>query len=223
MGSAKTQLANLLEVLRDEGPACGTNQSYQRKERVFSEGEAPDGYTLVQSGRVKLVCARASGRETILEIVGPGELVCSGAVWSRQAYCCNAVAEDEFVEVTHIPRTTIEEAVEDWPAPARSLLDASAERSVAMCRRVTETTSGRVDRRIAATILRLAERGRRLDEGGVLTGRLSRQDIADLCGTTLESAIRTMRGFEKKGWIESTDEGIVIREAGPLRALAETG
>ena len=57
------------------------------------------------------------------------------------------------------------------------------------------------------------------DEGVVVTMRLSRQDIADLCGTTVESSIRTMRRFETDGLLKTSAGSILIRDLEALEDL----
>jgi len=214
------QVVSLLQILEDEGRACGVHRRVSRRQAVFREGDDAASFGVVIAGRVKLVRSHSSGKETILEVVGPGELVCVGAVWKGEHHCCTAIAEDD-AEVLQIPRTVLDDAMGECPASARRLLDASADRAMAMCRRVTETTCGRVDQRIAATVIHLAGRGRLLDDGRVVAGRFSRQDIADLCGTTIETAIRTMRIFEKNGWIETSDEGLVVCKLDALEELVD--
>jgi len=212
-------LVAALEETEGEG-RVGVSRRFGSKSFVFLEGEMATSYAVVESGRVKLVHTQPSGRETILEIVEEGGVLCSGAVWDGAAYCCSAMADADNTVVRIVPRTVVRRAVDGCPAIAGRLLDSTARRAMAMCKRVSEATSGKVEQRVAALLLRMAENlGMQTDEGIVVTTRLSRQDIADLCGTTVESSIRTMRRFEADGLLKTSAGSILIRDLDALEDL----
>jgi CRP-like cAMP-binding protein len=85
----------------------------------------------------------------------------------------------------------------------------------------------KVERRVARALLRMANTaGERLEDAGTpgavrITVPLSRQDIADMAGTVIETAIRTMSKFQKQGWIETRDGRIVLLHPHKLVAIAE--
>jgi CRP/FNR family transcriptional regulator len=80
----------------------------------------------------------------------------------------------------------------------------------------------RVERRMAHILLKLADRVGRADpEGVLLTIPLSRQDLADMAGTTLETTIRTMSRFRTEGLITTRRGGyLVITDVEKLRQQA---
>jgi CRP/FNR family transcriptional regulator len=79
-----------------------------------------------------------------------------------------------------------------------------------------------VQQRVCALLLRLVEQaGTPLPEGQTrIALKLSRQDLADLCGTTLESAIRIMTRLSREGTVRTTASGFVVRDRLKLEALA---
>jgi CRP-like cAMP-binding protein len=81
----------------------------------------------------------------------------------------------------------------------------------------------KVERRVARVLLRLASAsGERLDGGAVrITVPLSRQDIADMAGTVIETAIRTLSKFQKQGLVETREGHIVLLKPHQLVAIAE--
>jgi CRP/FNR family transcriptional regulator, nitrogen oxide reductase regulator len=81
----------------------------------------------------------------------------------------------------------------------------------------------KVERRVARVLLRMANTtGQRLHDGSVrITVPLTRQDIADMAGTVVETAIRTMSKFQKQGLIETRDGHIVLLQPHQLVAIAE--
>jgi CRP/FNR family transcriptional regulator len=69
----------------------------------------------------------------------------------------------------------------------------------------------RVERRLAHILVKLADRvGRPDPEGVLITIPLSRQDLADMAGTTLETAIRTISRFREQGWVKTRRGGYLV-------------
>lgn len=193
----------------------GEVRAYRRRMPVFTDGDACTHLHVVEVGRVKLVASQASGRETILDIVEPGRVVCSGAFLQGQGYCCTAVADSDGTQVRAISREAVCAALGETSPLVFELLDAATARAERMCRRVREVTSGSVPQRVAALLARLA-RERSATSASPSSLRLTRQDIADLCGTTVESAIRAMRTLERAGLVSSTSDGIVVHDVTAL-------
>jgi CRP-like cAMP-binding protein len=115
------------------------------------------------------------------------------------------------------------ELLERSPAASLALLQEAARREHALTRRIEELSSGHVERRVAALLARLAEQVgvERPGEGLWLPIVLSRQDLADLCGTTVETAIRTMTRLGRDGLVRSAERGFLIRDLDRLRELAQ--
>ena len=79
-----------------------------------------------------------------------------------------------------------------------------------------------VEQRIAHALLRLAKQsGRKVEHGVEIDFPISRQDIAQMTGTTLHTVSRTLSGWEQRGLIESSRQRIVLREPHKLMVLAE--
>ena len=76
---------------------------------------------------------------------------------------------------------------------------------------------------MARVLLRMASTaGKRLENGAVeITLPLSRQDIADMAGTVMETAIRTLSKFQRLGYIETRQGHIILLEPHQLVAIAE--
>lgn len=192
------------------------------REACWVEGQAPDDFAFVVRGRLKLVKSAESGRETILEMVVAGELLCGSAVFCHVPHCCASLAQEGGTQVLLLPRADVLEAVERYPAAARALLQELTTRGVAMCRRVEELAAGQVEQRIALLLIKLADRSG-IARSGTATQvpvRLTRQDLADLCGTTVETAIRVMSRLTKEKLIETASRGFLIRDRRALEAVA---
>jgi CRP-like cAMP-binding protein len=79
----------------------------------------------------------------------------------------------------------------------------------------------RVEARIAALLLKLSKKvGVETGKGTLIDMRLTKQDVADMVGTTVETSIRTFSKFKKEGLVTVTDGKIVIRDREALKALS---
>lgn len=192
-----------------------------RGERIWSEGDTSGEFTFLADGRVKLVKGSEAGRDVIVDVCGPGELLCSSAVCAFAPYCCSSTALEDAVEVIVIPRRDVLELLEHSPVASRAFLREVTARGLGLTERITQLASGQVERRVAALFLRLAEQvGTPRDAGGTwVPVTLSRQDLADLCGTTLETAIRTMSRLSRDGVLRTAARGFVVEDRERLEAL----
>lgn len=193
-----------------------------RGERVWRQGDATSDFAFVARGRVKLVKAGESGRETILELCGPGELLCANAVCSFAPYCCSAAAMGPGAVVVVVPRRDVLEVLERSPSAAHAFLREVTLRGMNLCQRVEELSRGQVERRIATLLLRLADRlGVAQDgEGTLIPIQLSRQDLADLCGTTVETTIRAMTRLARRSVARSAGRCLLISDRPALERIA---
>lgn len=193
-----------------------------RGQAVWQSGAPSSEFSFVVHGRVKLINATADGREGIVDLRGQGQLMCSGATYAAAPYCCSAVAHADEAEVVGIPRQDVMALLEENPAAGRALLREVAMCTVTLCHRVEELTSGLVERRVAMLLLRLTDQLAEAQHDGTLwiPVTLSRQDLADLCNTALETAIRTMTRLARDGIVETRPRGFLVHDRAALAALA---
>jgi CRP/FNR family transcriptional regulator len=193
-----------------------------RSERIWRQGDPTTSFAFAVRGRVKLVKTNEAGREMILALCGPGELLCASAVCSFAPYCCAAGTLEDDVEVAVVPRRDVLELLERSPEAARAFLREVTGRGMRLCERVEQLSTGLVERRIATLLSRLAEQlgVPRGAEGTWIPIELSRQDLADLCGTTIETAIRTMTRLGREGVVRSAVRGLVVIDRPALERIA---
>ena len=192
------------------------------RQRVWREPAPAAEFLFLVRGRIKLTRSSESGRDVILDTCSEGELLCGSAACSGSAYCCSASALHEPAEVLALPRRAVLELLERSPAAARAFLQEAARREMALTRRIEELSSGHVERRIAALLLRLAQQlGVPANGDGTwIPLALSRQDLADLCGTTVETAIRTMTRLAQNRLVRTVGKGFMIADVGRLEDVA---
>lgn len=190
---------------------------------LFQEGRQAFLCYFVQKGRLKLTKVHEEGKEVIIRYINPGEITAAVAVFSGKDYPVTAAAVGP-TDVVGWNRETMLDLMSVHAPLAINFLHAVVERLVDMQSRYLELRAERVGQRIARTLLRImSQSGRKTDEGILIDFALSRQDLADYSGTTLYTVSRTLSTWEKKGWIKSGRERIVVADAPSLERLAESG
>jgi CRP-like cAMP-binding protein len=211
----------MLSGLRKEdreavAPLCRI-RGYDKGDTIFSEGEPADRIHFVHIGRVKIVKA-AGGRDVILEILGPGEPVGVVAVFERRPFPASALTLEPS-GILSIPEREFFALLEKRPEMMRHLLAGLTYRLMMVNKRLADMT-GSAEHRAGRLFLTLADRvGLPKGAGVHVPLTLSRQEVADLIGTTLETAIRLMSRWQKDAIVLTEKSGFTIPDLGVLRAL----
>jgi len=194
-----------------------------RDERAFSEGAPANDVFLSLSGHVKL--SRASWRRgsIILRIVHPGEPFGLARGAQGKQYVATAVALRECTLAVW-PIEIWAGFIDDMPGLAIGLLQVFERRLAVTQDRLVEVASLDVPRRIAHVVLRLIDRaGRQEDDAVKIDFPITRQDIAELTGTTLHSASRVLTHWERLGIIGGGRRALRVRNVPALVSLATRG
>lgn len=190
-------------------------------EFVFVAGSPADAINLLASGRIKVIHETDEGREVILRLIQPGEIFGGAGVWGADGYPASAVALEPAV-VLRLPAREVTDLAREHPEFALALVAELAARLREAETRIQELQTERVERRIARALLRLADKlGRKTARGIEIDLPLSRQDLAELAGTTLSTASRTLSAWQQQGLILAGRERVTILQPHALVALAE--
>ena len=201
--------------------AVARTERYRARDFIFMEGDPATGFYLVQRGRVKIVRAARSGREVVLEILGPGEPFGGVAVIEGRPYPASAQATEPCV-VLRIPRDPVVAMVQRYPSIIREMALMMGRRLRGAHDSVKSLAADPVEARLATALLRLVTReGARTDGGLSLPFHLTRQSLADMAGTTVETTIRIVRRWLKDGLILEEGGRFVLRDVAALHGLAE--
>lgn len=197
-----------------------TLRDFQRGDFVWREGDPAEFLTIIVRGRVKIVRHAEQG-DVILELFGEGEPMGAIAVYNYMPYPASAVCL-EPVTLLMLPRRDYFELLDRNPGFARAVIRELTRLTVALTRKVEEMRGQRVEVRIAQLFLGLAERmGREAKDGIEIPLKLSRQEVADLVGTTVESAIRVLSRWGREGVLITGRGRFVIPSRDRLREVAE--
>ena len=187
---------------------------------IFLEGDPADRLWVVQDGQVKIVKQSADGQESLLEVIMPGEMF-GGAGILFPIHPATAIAMTD-VTLLSLERSAFIQLLRQFPDISLRIISLLGDRlRAAMHMRALSTEH--VDIRLAHILLKLANKiGIPEAEGVRINMPLSRQDLADMAGTTIETAIRIMSRFRKENLVMTEPGGyVVITDSDRLADLAE--
>ncbi len=193
--------------------AAADEKNIKSGEYAFWEGDAPERFYLLVSGRIKVVKHGSQGRETVVAFFGPGEIFGEVAVLEDKPYPASSIAAEDSTALS-ISRQAFRAFIERHPAVAMAMVGILSARLREAQGRLHDLSGERVEQRLARTLERLSSKlGKELP--------FTRQDLADMSGTTLETTVRFLSRL-KEGKIISSKRGLVIIEnTEKLRLLAE--
>lgn len=195
-------------------------RGFDKGEALFAEGDASDFLYTILTGRVKVVKSIPSGKEVILEIFGAGDPVGAVVAYEGRPYPATAVAIEKATCLV-LRRAPFFALLERHPTLVRGFMLGLTQRIVELTRRIPEVAGGRVETRFAHLFLKLADKmGRTGQDGAFIPMALSRQDLADLTGTTIETCIRLMSRWGKEGVVRTEKDGFVLLDRATLEKLA---
>ncbi len=194
--------------------------SYKKKEDIFFEGNQPEWFYIVSKGKVKITKISHEGKEIILEIISPTDIFGGVAVIRGFPYPANAVAMED-TEVLKISRKNLMRLVDRFPNLMYCIALQLGDRMKSSYDSLKNIALERVEARIAALLLKLAGKvGVETKTGLMIDMRLTKQDVADMVGTTVETSIRTFSKFKKEGLVSDEDGKFVIRNRKVLEDLS---
>jgi CRP/FNR family transcriptional regulator len=193
---------------------------YRKKEDIFSEGDQPEWFYIVSKGKIKITKLSHDGKEIILEIISPTDIFGGVAVIRGFPYPANAVAMEDS-EVIKISRKNLMRLVDRFPNLMYCMALQLGDRMKSSYDSLKNIALERVEARIAALLLKLANKvGVTTKEGLLIDMRLTKQDVADMVGTTVETSIRTFSKFKKEGLLTDSNGKFIIKDKEGLSALS---
>ncbi len=187
--------------------------SFMPGEFVFWDGDAPDWFYMVSKGKVKILKHSSLGKEFIIAFFSPGEMFGEVAVFENKPYPASAQAALE-TKVLGIRRQDLLSFLARHPEVALRIISVLGERLRDAQGRLRDFAGERVEQRLARTLVMLCSK-----LGSTLP--FTREEIADMAGTTTETTIRLMSRLKDGGIIRSSRGKIIILDEGKLRLLSE--
>ena len=188
-------------------------RSFESNEFVFWEGDAPDWFYIVIEGRIKVLKHASSGKEFIIAFFDTGEMFGEVAVFEGKSYPASAQALTE-TKVLAIKKNDFLSFLSNRPRVALQIISVLGGRLRDAQSRLKDLASERVEQRLARILLMLSSKiGPNIP--------FTRQEIADMVGTTTETAIRITSRLKDRGIISSVRGKIIILDETKLKLLSE--
>ncbi len=202
--------------------ASYVERSVEKGSYFFHQEDTAEHLYLLAEGRVKMGQVTEDGQQVTMRMIVPGQLFGGMAVLGGTAsYPVSAEAIEASKALAWKGEQLYELARRD-PGLGLQMTQLMFAHLQEMQARFRELATERVERRVARALLRLASQaGRKVKEGLLIDLPLSRQEIAEMTGTTLFTVSRLLSEWERRGMIEAGRERVVIRNPHDLVVIAE--
>jgi CRP-like cAMP-binding protein len=213
---------NLEAEARQDITAAATPVSRARGSRLFRQGAAARHFYVLQRGRIKLTQITPDGQLVLLRLVVPGEAFGGVAALGQRTYPVSAEVAEDCAALSWNGRT-MDRLLRAHPQLAINYIELLSERLHDMQARYEELATEQVEQRLARMLLRLVRRaGRRVEAGVLVDVRLSRQELAEMTGTSLFTVSRILNRWQEAGVILSSRQRVLVRQPHGLVSIAES-
>jgi len=201
--------------------AAGTTRPLAAGRVVFSQGDPGVTCHTLLDGRVKIVQARPDGGQSVIRFIGPGEMFGTVAALMGKPFPADAVAVVDSLEI-YWTVATMRQLMARYPEVAMGSAASAGHRLFELQDRVGEMAGEKVEQRIARTLMRLVNQaGRKTSDGIEIDFPITRQELAEMAGSTLHTVSRTLAAWDERGVTGSARRRIVVRKLDALAELAE--
>jgi len=189
-------------------------RSYLRGEMIFARGMPADAFNLLAEGKVKIVRETEEGRQVILRLIEPKQMFGVSGGWGEMLYPASAYALEDSV-VLRLAAWEFNRLLSTHPDLAMSVIRDLGRRLRQAEERILELQTVGVECRLARALLRMLE-----DSPDGVTINLSRQDLADLTGTTLSTTSRILSSWHRRGIVLAGRERVRVVDLDELEGIA---
>lgn len=189
-------------------------------EFFFFQGDHAERMFILTEGRVRLFQTSREGDQVLIRVITPYTLFALVALTQTQAYPVSAQTAEESTAL-YWTKDELMDFVIQYPVVAINAMKMMAEQVKDLQERLRQTATERVDRRLARTLLRLSRQaGKKVDEGTLIDLPLTRQELAEMAGTTLFTVSRILNRWEEEGLVLCGRERVTIRFTHGLVSIA---
>ncbi len=205
---------------RDALLSLMSETTLKRGESLFHEGDAGDRLYVVLEGKVKLSHTSDDGRENLIAILGPGEIIGELSLFDlgARSSTVTAIAPSKFLYLSHRDMMNY---IDEHPTMAKSMLRELATRLRNTNDQMADLVFSDVPGRVAKALLDLAERfGERTPEGIYVAHDLTQEELAHLVGASRETVNKSLADFTARGWIRLEGRAVLLIQVGRLQRRA---
>ncbi len=195
--------------------------SYKKREVVYLDGDECSGLYIIRTGRLKLVRSSSTGKEQIINILNPGDLLGFEVFYEGRTYRNTAVVMEDS-ELCYIEKNAFFKILEREPDISKKLIISLGKELNHAYERIGNLGLLNAKEKLGHLLYTLAnEYGVKADGGVTLNLTLSRLEIAELLGITQETSIRLLKSFKEDGILEIRRKEIVIKSMSRLKEFSE--
>jgi len=188
---------------------------------VFAQGADADSFFVLLHGHLRVEKTTPQGQQIVVRYISAGELFGVAQAMGLKQYPATVIAVVDSVALSW-PSKVWPQLIAQFPALAASALQTVGSRLQDTQARVLEMSSEQVEQRVAHALLRLTKQaGRKVDQGVEIDFPISRQDIAEMTGTTLHTVSRILSAWEQRGIVEGGRQRIILRDPHRVFQIAE--
>lgn len=196
------------------------NHRFDAGTDVFREDDRADRFYLLLDGHIRVVRTNPDGEDVIVLHIHSGGMFGIAPALGRDTYPATARCAGEIYALSW-PSALWTRFVQDFPGFAQSTYGTVGDRVAEMNARIMELATKQVEERVACALLRMAAQSGEQTENGVrISFPITRQNIADLTGSTLHTISRLLSAWDKSGVIQSARREIIIKSPDALMRLA---
>jgi CRP-like cAMP-binding protein len=200
--------------------ASTTRQHLQRGEVLFRQGDVGETFYVIGTGKMKVGYTSTDGRESLIAILGPGEMIGELTLFDPGPRTATAVAVSD-VELSVLSHSQLTTWLDTHPALATHLLAALARRLRRTNEVVADLVFYDVPGRVARMLLDLGERFGTVEPKGVyVRHELTQEELAQLVGASRETVNKALSGFAQRGWIRHEGRAVTLVDCDRLRRRA---
>ena len=214
------QFSSLKALNKDEllrMAECKTSYTIKKGEPIFEEGEVTNGIYCIKDGVCKLSKLSNNGKDQIVKLVKPGELLGQRSMISDEPANLSAVALEDM-EVCFIPRSEVMQFFTQNNQFSMNVMRTICDDLKGADDHMVNMAQKTVRQRLAETLIYLEDTFGKNDDG-TLRIQLSREELAGMIGTATESCIRLLSELNKSTYIELIGKKIKLLDKNKLKRL----
>lgn len=189
------------------------------EQAIYFEGDPGKNLYLVATGKVKLMRNTLSGREVLLDILQAGEYFGHLSITSQEGYAETAIAQTDCC-ILQITSQNFEKVLNRYPDVTMKVLKAVGQRLDESQEIIKQLSAYTIEQRIAATLIRMTRKlGEQYQTGMLIQIPFSRQDLAAMTGTTVETVSRVMSRFSAEGLISTGRKWVAVNDLQGLEQI----
>lgn len=197
-----------------------TSRRYEEGETIFSEGMDATRFHLLLDGYIRVLRATETGEQVIVLHISPGQLFGIARALQRDTYPATAVAAAECIALSW-PMRLWDGYLETYPGFATESYRTLGRRLGEIQVTLTDLATKVVEKRVAAAVLRMANQGgRKTDRGVEIAFPVTRENIAEMTGTTLHTVSRLLSAWQKEGIVTSSRKSVTVTDPHRLVVLS---